>query len=222
MNVLTGIPHFSTNPGGQGFIIARSGNYVWRYYNLWDDSQENKGEADVPLFKIDEVLLNYAEAKYELGQFDQGVADITINRLRTSFGKLPALSIGDLTVDYIPEWLRGTIADPVLWEIRRERIVELMGEGFGFYDIRRWKCAEPFVNHVQYGQWATTDQIGTSNGFIDMDSGFTDITATEGYIYMYNDPLKAGLGWMDSYYLYQVPTNEVALNPSLLPNNPGW
>ena len=26
----------------------------------------------------------------------------------------------------------GVLVDPVLWEIRRERIVELMGEGFGF------------------------------------------------------------------------------------------
>ena len=35
---------------------------------------------------------------------------------------------------------------PVLWEIRRERIIELMGEGFGFYDIRRWRMAPWFLN----------------------------------------------------------------------------
>jgi len=28
---------------------------------------------------------------------------------------------------------------------------------------------------------------------------------------MYNDPLVAGKGWLDKYYLYQVPTNEIAL-----------
>ena len=44
----------------------------------------------------------------------------------------------------------------------------------------------------------------------------------EGFIYMYNDPLVAGKGWLDKYYLYQVPTNEIALNPELAPNNPGW
>lgn len=31
---------------------------------------------------------------------------------------------------------QGVLVGPVLWEVRRERIVELMGEGFGFYDIR--------------------------------------------------------------------------------------
>lgn len=29
---------------------------------------------------------------------------------------------------------------------------------------------------------------------------------------MYNDPVKAGKGWLDKYYLYQIPTNEIALN----------
>ena len=31
--------------------------------------------------------------------------------------------------------------NPVLWEIRRERQIELFGEGFAFYDIRRWAKA---------------------------------------------------------------------------------
>ena len=34
----------------------------------------------------------------------------------------------------------------VLWEIRRERIIELMGEGFGFYDIRRWRMGKNVDN----------------------------------------------------------------------------
>ena len=35
-----------------------------------------------PLFRLGEILLNYAEAMYELGQFDQSIADETINKLR--------------------------------------------------------------------------------------------------------------------------------------------
>ena len=31
--ILKGMPHFFTNNGGQGFLVARSGNYVYRYYN---------------------------------------------------------------------------------------------------------------------------------------------------------------------------------------------
>ena len=48
---------------------------------------------------------------------------------------------------------RDPRVDPVLWEIRRERMIELMGEGFGFYDVRRWKVADWYVNKLQYGQW---------------------------------------------------------------------
>ena len=78
--ILKGMPHFFTNNGGQGFLVARSGNYVYRYYNVWDNSKENEGTSDVPLFKIDEVMLNYAEAKFEKGGtgvegFNQTVAD---------------------------------------------------------------------------------------------------------------------------------------------------
>ena len=118
---------------------------------------------------------------------------------------------------------RDQTVDPVLWEIRRERIVELMGEGFGFYDVRRWKKAPWFINKIQYGQWATKEQIGDSGQFVDLEKGYADTTGKkEGFIYMYNDPLVAGKGWLDKYYLYQVPTNEIALNPELAPNNPGW
>lgn len=223
--VLKEIPHFFTNNGGQGFIVARSGNYVYRYYNVWDNSKENEGTSDVPLFKIDEVLLNYAEAKFEKAGtgadgFTQDVADATINKLRGRV-EVTDMKVNEINTAFDPK--RDQSVDPVLWEIRRERIIELMGEGFGFYDVRRWKKAPWFINHIQYGQWATKKQIGANGQFVDLENGYTDTTGkTEGFIYMYNDPGKSGKGWLDKYYLYQIPTNQIALNPELKPNNPGW
>ena len=38
--------------------------------------------SDKPIFKIEEVLLNDAEAHFELGTFSQDIADKTINKLR--------------------------------------------------------------------------------------------------------------------------------------------
>ena len=219
-SILKQVPHFFTNNGGQGFLVAKSGNYVYRYYNVWDDSREDQGTSDVPIFKMDEILLNEAEAKFEKSAFNQDVADATINKLRKR-AKIADMKVNEINANFDPNRLDKEI-DPVLWEIRRERIIELMGEGFGFYDVRRWKKADLFINHVQYGQWATKAQIGTGT-FIDLQTGYADATGkTEGYIYMYNDPVKAGKGWLDKYYLYQVPTNEIALNPNLAPNNPGW
>ena len=42
--------------------------------------------ADKPVFKIEEVLLNYAEAMFETNQFTQTIADETINKLRKRAG----------------------------------------------------------------------------------------------------------------------------------------
>lgn len=44
---------------------------------------------------------------------------------------------------------------------------------------------------------------------------------TEGYLYLFNDPVAEGNGWLDKYYLYQVPTDEILLNPDIT-QNPGW
>ncbi len=58
----------------------------------------------------------------------------------------------------------------------------------------------------------------------DPETGYSDETdgsLTEGNLYLFNDPLKEGKGWLDKYYLYQVPTTEILLNPEL-EQNPGW
>ena len=164
--VLKTIPHFFTNNGGQGFIVARSGNYVYRYYNVWDNSKENEGTSDVPLFKIDEVMLNYAEAKFEKAGtgtdgFTQEVADATINKLRKR-AYVADMKVNEINAAFDPQ--RDPSVDPVLWEIRRERIIELMCEGFGFYDVRRWKKAtlvHQFIYNMDSGQLRTDWCKGT-------------------------------------------------------------
>ena len=57
----------------------------------------------------------------------------------------------------------------------------------------------------------------TETGYSDGATG----TMKEGYLYLFNDPLKEGKGWLEKYYLYQVPTTEILLNPAL-EQNPGW
>ena len=112
-----------------------------------------------------------------------------------------------------------------MWEVRRERIVELMGEGFGFYDVRRWRMAPWFLNRAAKGIWVSKD-FALSNGMTlyNPNTGVSDGqngSMTEGYLYLFNDPLAEGKGWLDKYYLYQVPTDEILLNPNLT-QNPGW
>ena len=84
--------------------------------------------CDKPLFYIEEVLLNYAEAMFENGLFTQQVADATINKLRKRAGVADMKISRKIGTDFDPQ--RDMTVDPVLWEIRRERMVELMGEAF--------------------------------------------------------------------------------------------
>ena len=220
--------------GTGAFVTCRSGYYVWKNWDNWETNfnNGNLNTADKPIFKIEEVLLNEAEAKFELGNFDQGVADKTINKLRERAG-VARMVVAEIDANFDPNRGKyypknndaGVEVDPVLWEIRRERIIELMGEGFGFYDIRRWRMAPWFLNRPATGIWMSkADALSNNMTLYNPETGYSDGTSgtmSEGYLYLFNDPLKEGKGWLEKYYLYQVPTTEILLNPSL-EQNPGW
>lgn len=224
MNIMRTSPHFADHDHGQAPCVSRSGYYVYKNYNTWDDMGNQT--CDKPLFATTEVLLNYAELMFELGLFDQGVAEATINKLRTR-AKVANMNVGEITDAFDPN--RDKTVDPVLWEIRRERIVELMGEGFGFYDIRRWKRAPWFINQQVKGVYVTkNDQEGVyiSETLVSKPLSETIVKTIEGgksagYIIRTPDPVAQGLGWKDNYYLWAVPRTQMTINPALK-QNPGW
>jgi len=95
----------------------------------------------LPLFRYAEVLLNYAEAKAELGTLTDADWAETIGTLRSRAGITGGLSSKPTTVDsYLQSTYFPEISDPSILEIRRERAIELCLEGFRFDDLRRWKC----------------------------------------------------------------------------------
>src|SRR3546814_10065876 len=86
---------------------------------------------DIVVLRYAEILHIDAEAKFQLGQFDQSVADETINELRERVGMHP------MRLDELAAWNMD-----VETEIRRERHVELAFEGMRLFDIYRWKEGE--------------------------------------------------------------------------------
>ncbi len=147
---VAGFPHFRNYPNGQGFLVTHLGFYFWKYYNRHVDNMALRSSTvDYLLFGIEEVMLNYAEAKFELGEFSQSVADATINKLRVR-AVIPAMNVSEIDASFDLD--RDRSVDPVLWEIRRERRIELMGDGFRFRDLKRWKKGE-YVNKQPLGAW---------------------------------------------------------------------
>lgn len=215
-NLQNGIPSEGTKAAG--FVAGRSGYYFWKSFTHWETNFNNGAlnTSDKPIFKIEEVLLNYAETKWEQGQFTQAIADRTINKLRDR-AEIASMTVSEIDNNFDPN--RDPSIDPVLWEIRRERMIELMGEGFGFDDIRRWKVAPWFINKQQLGMWIENSKTNELLWDESTHTGTKDID--EGYIYLWGDPIVEGKGWLDKYYLYQIPTDQIVLNPEIK-QNPGY
>lgn len=201
--VLKQTPHFRDFNNGQGFIAGHTGYQLFKYYNNLLSIQ-NVDIADAPIFRIAEVMVNYAEAKYELGEFNQTIANATINKLRAR-GGVANLVVGSEPIDIS----RDPSVTPTLWEIRRERAIELMGEGYRFNDLRRWKKMN-YTDVEQLGRWVKNADYGNK---LTIQNG-----AAEGYVTIYGPPPG---NFPEYYYLYPIPSNEIVLNPNLV-QNPGW
>jgi hypothetical protein len=202
--VVQKVPHFSDNNGGQTWSITLTG---YQFTKFWTRLNEGVQQCtnDAPIFRIEEVMLNYAEAEKELGIFNQSICDQTINKLRTRGG------VASLNLSNIPDDpTRDLSVDPVMWEIRRERAVELMGEGFRFNDLRRWKKMD-YALERKLGRYIVA---ADENNKVSILNG-----ANQGYV-SYEG--QAPTPFPDYYYLYPIPSNEIILSGSALIQNPGW
>ena len=101
--------------------------------------KESKGINSMPLIRYAEVLLNYAEAKAELGILTASDWANTIGKLRARAGITGGLNTLPTTIDpYLQETFYPSVTNPVILEIRRERMIELFFEGFRNSDLARW------------------------------------------------------------------------------------
>jgi hypothetical protein len=172
------------------------------YSPLFQDSQYNQSTLEDLIFRYGEVLINYAEAEAELGNCTQDILDKSVNLLRDRVGMPHLLVDVGFTDPNWPIWDTDPSAVPVtplINEIRRERRIELVFEGFRFDDIMRWKAGKLLEN--------PKTQLGARN------------PATGNYQALY--PGQAARQWNDKLYFYPLPIQELSLNPALT-QNPGW
>lgn len=166
---------------------------------------ETPNGTDYPVIRFAEVLLNFAEASFELnGSISDNDLNRSINRLRERVG-LPALTNAFVSMNNLE----------MLEEIRRERTVELFAEGFRYDDLRRWKTAESELPKamlgIKYGgtEWETHENW----------SSLTPSLTPDGYIIV--DPASNRRFDPKKHYLFPLPLRQLQLN-SNLEQNPGW
>lgn len=198
------------------------------------------GYRDVIMIRFAEVLLNYAEAKAELGTITQGDLDLTINKIRDRVN-LPHLSISAPVDAFLDNMYKNT-SDPMVLEVRRERRVELAFEGFRTDDLKRWKEGQLFRTQYEgifikgLNEYIDLDEDANPDLMVyqnDQNPPSTPISGvqyfrmsdvnglsgeTSGRIIPFNRQLPEFQDWE---YLNPIPTEELTLNPQLEQNS-GW
>lgn len=134
-----------------GSSATSTGYYLRKYYDPTHLSSLNSG-LNLMLIRYADVLLMYAEAKNELGQFDVNVWNQTIGALRERAGFTDAAALN---------FDSSLSQEDLTTVVRNERRVELAMEGLRIFDIRRWKTAEDVLNGWAHGaKFSPTSEDG--------------------------------------------------------------
>ncbi|MDR0757417.1 MAG: RagB/SusD family nutrient uptake outer membrane protein [Tannerella sp.] len=101
--------------------------YLRKFQNIAVDSPKERTTTPWHFIRYAEILLSYAEACIELGEYAE--ARTAINRIRTRAG-MPDITGSD-----------AELRD----KLRHERKIELLFEDHRFFDIRRWMIAPQVI-----------------------------------------------------------------------------
>jgi hypothetical protein len=116
------------------------GKFFCRYSDVDSKIGSGLGQyTSLPVFRLGEILLIYAEAKAELGDLTGDDINRSINLLRNRVG-MPSFDVNREVDDNLRALYPG-VSD-LIRAVRRERRVELAGEGFRHDDIYRWKVGK--------------------------------------------------------------------------------
>lgn len=201
----------------------------------------DRSENDMPIFRLGEVLLNYAEAKAELGLITQADLDLSVNKLRDRVD-MPHLQLGEangLPDPYlVAQYTQVQSGNQgVILEIRRERRIELVMESFRWDDLMRWKEGHLLTRQFKgmyFSGLGTYDLNGDGQNDMEIYTG-TKPNGNMQFLRLGSDiSLESANGGLvvvnpqigktfdeNKHYLYPIPIQERQLNPNLT-QNPGW
>ena len=209
-----------TSKDGPEFAFCQSGFQTIKYIPSYDTKPYSTDNCfnDMPVFRYAEALLNYAEAKAELGELTQDDLDISVNLIRKRVG-MPDLSLAAANANPDNDYLgsaqfgypnvTGTNKGVIL-EIRRERAIELFQEGYGrYFDLIRWKAGY-CLNQPYWGMYIPgpgTYDFGDDSKY----TFYVGTSAATGTRFQIHDPSVADEKAIDEmFYLIDPNTGNAA------------
>lgn len=243
----------STTVEAPDISVANTGYQLVKFVQARppEGDRGDKSTCDMPVFRFTEVLLNYAEAKAEAGTLTQEDLRISINLIRSRAG-MPDLDMVEANKN--PDWYLSSeeygypnVTGPnkgVILEIRRERAIELLEEGFRYNDLMRWKagyCIDQPISGIYFPGPGEYDLSGDGKADVilyakgsakpsagegvqvyelDKDIYLTGEKSSKGYMF-YHKTVERTKFNEGRDYLYPIPSTERELNPNL-EQNPGW
>lgn len=178
---------------------GKTGYYLRKWVDPTLDPQYVKQDVPFKHIRYGEILLNYAEACIELGQFDE--ARTYINMIRKRAGQ--------------PELAASVTGNALKVAYRHERRVEMAFEDQRFWDIRRWMIG-PEAYHQTHAidvKYVTTGPISSYR----KDDGST----WGAPVYTVKETPGDSRAWLNKAYFFPILRDEMNKNTKLV-QNPGY
>lgn len=202
------------------------------------------------IFRAAEAYLNYIEASYE----KQGMIDSDAARfwraLRERAGVDPdfekTIANTDMSIESKNDWgaySHGAIIDKILYNIRRERRCEFIGEGRRYEDVTRWRALDQLSDHPFLLKgckvWGPMQTLYTPEQLLhDQEQDSKNLMSSPS-LSDYLIPLSVtktnnvyfdGLKYCSAHYLEPIAANHFLISASdfespemsVIYQNPGW
>ncbi len=223
-----------------GYALRKGGSFNRKHY------ANGGGYTAAISYRATEALLNYMEASYEkegtLNSTAREYWTIIRERANVSTDINKTISLTDMSKEAQNDWgaySAGSLVDPTLYNIRRERRSEFLAEGLRYMDLRRWRSMDQLMTtpaHLEgFHLWNTPmeqwyDNLvadGTSDANVSSKDKSEYLRPHERY------PSQAGyngLTWKMAHYLdpimikqFQVSaTSGADVSTSPIYQNPYW
>lgn len=223
-----------------GYALRKGGPFHQKYYS------NSKGYTASIAYRATEALLNYMEASYEKNNALDATATeywkIIRRRSHVDEDFQKTISLTDMTKEAENDWgaySGSKLIDATLYNIRRERRCEFIGDGLRYMDLCRWRAMDQLITHPYIPEgfhlWNTPMETWYTDLLSDgSDAANVSSPNASEYLRPYQKNSKQncydGLTWRMAHYLHPIMVKQFMLTApdsktvenSPLYQNPYW